>query len=142
MIEAFLKCFTREGEDGKRVNCGEWCSRPDLRRSTQCNPKTSSAGLGPVSATTTATRRQTRANTSATNVESTPTSHGAQHNLREAGFALWDAHVEKYASTISVVQVHQSLRAQNGEIFNAAIKGGRPPTITASLIGIFTTTTL
>jgi len=33
-METLLKCFTREHEeDGEHVNCGEWISWPEMKRS-------------------------------------------------------------------------------------------------------------
>jgi hypothetical protein len=79
--EALLKCFTREREDGERVNCGEWWSRPEMKRTppTLTNTETSTV---PADGTV---------------IQST------QNTIREAQFALQDAHVNKYASTISII---------------------------------------
>jgi hypothetical protein len=79
--EALLKCFTREREDGERVNCGEWWSRPEMKRTppTLTNTETSTV---PADGTV---------------IQST------QNTIQEARFALQDAHVNKYASTISII---------------------------------------
>ena len=111
--EALLKCFTREREDGERVNCGEWASRPEMKR-TPPTPTNTETSTVPADGTVI---------------------HSTQNTIQEAQFALWDAHVNKYASTISVIRVHRANRISNGEAYNPNSKGGRPPVITASVIG-------
>ncbi|KIM71800.1 hypothetical protein PILCRDRAFT_16717 [Piloderma croceum F 1598] len=112
--EALLKCFTREREDGKRVNCGEWPSRPEMKRTP---PTPTDMESSTVSADVTVTC-------------------STQNSIWETQFALWDAHVDKYASTISIIQVHRANRISNGEVYNPNSKGGRPPVITASVIAL------
>jgi hypothetical protein len=125
--EALLKCFTREREDGERVNCGEWASRPEMPTATDT---TRSTDVVP-------SRRSTRHKPTtileppSTNIIST------QQSIRESEFALWDAHVDKYSSAISVIRVNRAHKISNGEVYNPSIKGGRPPVVTASIIGKF-----
>jgi hypothetical protein len=58
-----------------------------------------------------------------------------QDSIREREFAQWDAHVDKYSSTIPIIQVNRSHQISNGEVYNSTVKGGRPPVVTASIIG-------
>jgi len=111
--EALLKCFTRECEDGERVNCGKWPSQPEMKR-TPPTPTDTETSTVPADGTVI---------------------HPTQNTIQEVQFALWDAHVDKYASAISVIQVHRANRTSNGEVYNPNSKGGRPLVITASVIG-------
>ncbi|KIM84095.1 hypothetical protein PILCRDRAFT_6400 [Piloderma croceum F 1598] len=116
--EMLLKCFTRECEDGERVDCGEWLSRPDMKRSSSPTPTPDDGG----STTVSSSKQQ-------------PAIPQTQDSIREREFAQWDAHVDKYSSTIPIIQVNRSHQISNGEVYNSTVKGGRPPVITASIIG-------
>src|ERR1700676_1258335 len=49
---ALLKCFTREREDGERVNCGEWPSRPEMKSTPPSPTSDTDAGESTVPAST------------------------------------------------------------------------------------------
>jgi hypothetical protein len=130
--DALLKCFTREREDGKRVDCGEWASRPEM---SQSSTSTSAADASFKSSNVTPSRRSTRNKTATTSEPSTSKVVATQQRNRDSEFALWDAHVDRYSSAISVIRVNRAHRINNGEVYNPNIKGGRPPVVTASIIG-------
>jgi len=131
--EALLKCFTRERDDGERVNCGEWASRPEMPRSSSAMPATDTNKSTDVVRSRHSTRHKP------TTILEPPLSDviSTQQRIRESEFALWDAHVDKYSSAISVIRVNRAHKISNREVYNPSIKGGRPPVITASIIGKF-----
>ena len=115
--DALLKCFTREREDGERVDCGEWALRPEMSQSSAAFESTNA----------TPSRRSPRNKTATTSEPSTSKVVASQQRTRDSEFALWDAHVDRYSSAISVIRVNRAHRINNGEVYNPNIKVGDHP---------------
>jgi hypothetical protein len=115
--EKILECFTFENVDGDRETCGPWTSRPEMRSSTTCHT----------------TRESTRdPDDMDIDMQGDPLT---QMDKRKAEFALWEASVEKYASTVPIIQVRREIQKQKGVVFDPTKKGGRPPENSASVKG-------